>query len=692
MSDLSGNVHWLLDALQKTHADIALPVGTHLPTNTVEAWRQLKSVLGLSDAEIAQAVAASFELDTGSLADFQPKAGTSLPERMCREIGLLPLYRDSEKMVLGVSDPRLLPEQLDRLKFISKGAFKLVIMSPDDIDTGLTNLFSSGSQEKTTNRFDLLAGDATDAKTVKLAKAIFRAAIDKGASDIHIHPFVGGGAIRFRIDGLLERIATLPAETLSSLARLFSNRAGLDPNPMIAQDGRLKLDYGLREIDVRLSILPVFDGVRIVCRLLDQGKSFSLSQSGFATSDYQAIRRLIGRGNGIVLLTGPTGSGKTSTLYALLAELNGVDVNIMTLENPVEYVMPGISQVQVNEAQGLSFADTLRSILRQDPDIVLIGEIRDAETARIAAQAALTGHMVLSTLHTNDALSTVPRLLDLGLDASVLADALVGVVSQRLVRKLCDNCKTPVTEPLSAGEEAFYRITGEHVSHRPTGCEKCNFTGYSGRLPIIEHMDVSDDMRIALLQGVQNVEELGKANAGHLQLMSESAMRWIVSGKTTPLEVQRVTGIRFWQELSDKYQVELGIMPTYQDQVKDTGSQLKVMLLSSNEQMLIQFQLHSSYAFEPVSTNDQAAEALDVNNAYIAIIIDTQLAMEDAVAWLTELRSKLTWSGLPVLFITDNDTVAIEELLVRFQAPFVNVDEQNYPAAVEYLHTLLTTH
>ncbi len=250
MMKASGTYHWLFDALQKSRPDIVIPADTHLSDKTAEAWLQLKSVLGLNDAEIAKAIAGAYELGTGSLKDFQPKANINLPERICREMGLLPLYRENDEVVFAVSDPRLLPEQVNRLKFINKGGFKLVIMSPDEIDTGLTNLFSAGSQEKTTNRFDLFSSDSSDVKTVQLAKAIFRAAIDKRASDIHIHPFVGGGAVRFRIDGLLERIATIPAETLSALARLFSNRAGLDPNPMIAQDGRLKLDYGLREVDV----------------------------------------------------------------------------------------------------------------------------------------------------------------------------------------------------------------------------------------------------------------------------------------------------------------------------------------------------------------------------------------------------------------------------------------------------------
>lgn len=286
---------------------------------------------------------------------------------------------------------------------------------------------------------------------------------------------------------------------------------------------------------------------------------------------------------GIVLLTGPTGSGKTSTLYALLAELNAVDVNIMTIEDPVEYVLPGISQVQVNEKQGLSFADTLRSILRQDPDIVLVGEIRDGETARIATQAALTGHLVLSTLHTNNALGALPRLLDLGLDASILADALLGVVSQRLVRRLCESCHQPSLAPYLPSETEFQRLTGEYPAYRPAGCQACDYTGFRGRLPVIESLEISLPLRQAIVAGERRLDELARIAAGYRRSMAASAKDWIVSGQTTPAEVQQVLGMGFWRELAVEHGARPESLSANLQQESQPGRRMKILLLSQDQ-------------------------------------------------------------------------------------------------------------
>jgi CheY-like chemotaxis protein len=383
---------------------------------------------------------------------------------------------------------------------------------------------------------------------------------------------------------------------------------------------------------------------------------------------------MINSSAGIVLMTGPTGSGKTSTLYALLEELNTVDVNIMTIEDPVEYVLPGISQIQVNAKQGLSFADTLRSILRQDPDIVLVGEIRDGETAKIAGQAALTGHLVLSTLHTNDALGCLPRLLDLGLDGSILADALLGVVSQRLVRRLCISCRQPTKAPHSATDQEFQRLTGEYPAYHSVGCKDCGYTGFKGRLPIIESLEISPALRQAIANGEHRLDELARVAAGNRRTMTASSKNWIVSGETTPAEVQYTLGMRFWSELAHEHGVPLETININLAQGSNGKARMKLLVLGQNQALSEDLERELGYSTVSVSDIAAAADYLKQHNDVIALVIDAVLAESPYEDWLRNLRASLAWSGLPALFVTRVDDAVLKSLLTRFEAPYVDHD------------------
>lgn len=679
--------HWLIDAAYQLQPDQTLPPGVAISPNRAESWTQVAGIFHISTQQLAAAVASRYGFSVGEMRRFQPTEGSCLPERLCREVGAVPLWHDAETVCVAVSDPRLTPDQLNQLGFAANRKIQLVVLPPDDIDTCMLRLFSaakSAAQSKL-KAIDLLAPIATgdNQATVKLAVAIFRTAIDRNASDVHIHPFVGGGAIRFRIDGLMRRIATIPMESLDALSRFLRNNAGLEASPLKPQDGRLRFLYGRRELDVRLSILPTYDGDRIVCRLLDQSRNFSLQQSRFSIADQQALRRLTSHSAGIVLLTGPTGSGKTSTLYALLSELNSVDVNIMTIEDPVEYVLPGISQVQVNERQGLSFADTLRAILRQDPDIVLVGEIRDEETARIATQAALTGHLVLSTLHTNDALGSIPRLLDLGLEASVLADALIGVVSQRLVRRLCEACRHPRQEPGFPVDDEFHRITGEYPAYRSVGCEKCDYTGYRGRLPVIERMEMVPPLRQALLTGGRSLASLKDATQGHRRSMAASAKDWIVSGWTTPTEVQQVLGMKFWTELAEEHGVELGTLNFDVSSHGQADRRMKILLLSPDQALADHLAATLIYGVERVSDEQAAVALIEQQGSVIALVFDSALCATAPEAWLTNLRTTLASSGLPGLFVLRENATDLPALLEHYGAPSIAyADAQTEEVAV----------
>jgi type II secretory ATPase GspE/PulE/Tfp pilus assembly ATPase PilB-like protein len=675
---MNSGKHWLLEAALLGHPEVALAADLAIAPNLSDAWAQVCGLFHISAADLAARVAKAHGLEQGSLKRFQPGEGSCLPERMCRELQLVPLWHERDLACIAVSDPRFTQDQSRQLSFAAKRPVELVVLDPQSIDTCQTRLFAQPQRSGNvkTQVIDLLDKGSLESQSsnVKLVGAIFKSAVDQNASDIHIHPFVGGGAIRFRVDGVMRRIATLPIESLESIARYLKTHAGLEPNPLKPQDGRLRLKYGQREIDVRLSILPVYDGDRIVCRLLDQSRNFSLQHSRFSAADQQALRRLVGQSAGIVLLTGPTGSGKTSTLYALLTELNGVDVNIMTIEDPVEYVLPGISQVQVNDKQGLSFADTLRSILRQDPDVVLVGEIRDEETARIALQASLTGHLVLSTLHTNDALGAIPRLLDLSLDASVLADALIGVVSQRLVRGLCEDCRQPRSAPTSASEDEFKRITGEYPAYRPVGCEKCGYTGFKGRLPLIEYVEMGPNLRQALLTGGRSLATLQDAVRGHRRSMAASAKAWIVSGQTTPLEVQKILGLKFWTELAQEHGKDVGAL-NFSVSEGQADKRMKLLLISGDAGLAKQLGSALPYGVEHVGDETAALQRIEKLGDVMALVIDSGLCTGTPVAWMVALRTALASTGLPVLFVVREGTETLQMLLERYGAQFVKLDE-----------------
>jgi type II secretory ATPase GspE/PulE/Tfp pilus assembly ATPase PilB-like protein len=636
------------------------------------AWSQVARASGLTPRELAAAVALTNGLDAVDPKQIDFSQASLLPERMCRQQGLVPVSHDEATLVIAVSDPRLPLEQLQALRFSAQRSIRLAVMAPDDIDTAQLRLFSQEHRSKSVGdlpEVDLLADDGVRnvPQAVSLAKAIFRAALDLNASDVHAHPFVGGGAIRLRVDGVMRRVSTINASTLEALARYLKAQAGLDPNPLKPQDGRLRLRYGRRMIDVRLSILPAYDGDRIVCRLLDQSRNFSLQSSGFSTAEQQTLQRLVLRDAGMVLLTGPTGSGKTSTLYALLSELNTVDVNIMTIEDPVEYVLPGISQIQANEKQGRSFADTLRSILRQDPDIVLVGEIRDGETARVAAQAALTGHLVLSTLHTNDAMGTIPRLLNLDLDPAILADALLGVVSQRLVRKLCEACRVAPSVPYRPGEEEFHRLTGSYPRYRAQGCKRCAMTGFRGRLPIVEIFETTRELRHAIQTGEHSLRALTAAVGGRHHLMSRSAEARIRAGETTPAEAQRAMGMGFWYELAESHGVDTG---TLRDELAEevlAGRRLRVLVVSTDPLLADEVRSAVPYQLDCADSVAAASEALDQQLGVMAVVIDAHLIEAAGGHALREsletMANASPWAGLPLLLVRATAAPDDEQLL-----------------------------
>lgn len=370
----------------------------------------------------------------------------------------------------------------------------------------------------------------------KLAWSLVERAVAAGASDLHLEPMRDAVRVRIRVDGLLRELVRLPLTAHSTLVTQLKVAANMDiAEKRVPQDGRIALELDGRSVDLRLSTLPTSLGEKIAIRLLAQQELLQLEELGFTQANVASYRRLFTQPNGLILLTGPTGSGKTSTLYATLAELDAATRNIITLEDPVEYSLPGINQVAVNRRSGMTFAKGLRAIVRQDPDVIMLGEIRDEETAGIAVQAALTGHLVLSTLHTNSAAGAVYRLLDMGIAPYLLAAALRGVVAQRLVRRLCPACRRQRTA--TAAEHSFL---GAATVWEQQGCEQCQAAGYRGRVAVQEVLPLTTSLQQLVLQRAP-VEELEQAaRAEGLRSLAEDAAAKALDGLTTVQELWRV--------------------------------------------------------------------------------------------------------------------------------------------------------
>ncbi len=379
-------------------------------------------------------------------------------------------------------------------------------------------------------------------RTNKLAQELLDEALDRGASDMHVEPVEQGVMVRIRVDGLLQELRLLPVALQSTLLTQLKVSSGMDiAEKRVPQDGRMVLDRGSTQVDLRLSSLPTINGEKLAVRFLQrQDTLLQLDSLHFTPQNLACYRRLFKQANGLVLVTGPTGSGKTTTLYATLQELDAASSNIITLEDPVEYKLDGINQVAVNRKGGMTFASALRAVLRQDPDIIMLGEIRDEETAVLAVQAALTGHLVLSTLHTNDAVGAIFRLLDMGIADYLLAASLRGVLAQRLVRRPCPHCGLKRTA--SAAEQRYLgRAAGDSILlAQGTGCAHCHGTGYSGRVAVHEVMTIDKAMQQALLGGASEEILLQQAAACGWRSLAADASVKALQQMTTVQELWRV--------------------------------------------------------------------------------------------------------------------------------------------------------
>ncbi len=388
------------------------------------------------------------------------------------------------------------------------------------------------------------AEEAQARPIIKLVDTLIADGITSRASDIHIEPAEGGVAVRYRIDGVLRQVMRIPRSAGIPLISRIKIMSGMDiADRLRPQDGRCRVAVNGNPVDLRVSTLPASLGEKAVIRILNTKSTvLTLEALGFLEEERRTVTQLLANKEGILLVTGPTGSGKTTTLYAALRQVQGEGVNIVTVEDPVEYRLgANIVQVQVHEKAGLTFATALRSILRQDPDVVLVGEIRDMETAQIAIQASLTGHLVLSTLHTNDAPNTITRLVDMGMEAYKVGSALRGVVAQRLLRRLCPHCKTKQTDPIPERVKKFLPLGVQERLFQGVGCGECAMTGYRGRFAILEILVMTQELERLISKGTTADQIASTARADGMKGLFESGLRHVVSGETSIEELLRVT-------------------------------------------------------------------------------------------------------------------------------------------------------
>ncbi len=483
-----------------------------------------------------------------------PSLLTLIPENMANRYLVMPIRKERNKLFVAMADP-MDYYAIDDMRMSTGFQIEVAIATKDEVKLFIERYYGmKGSLDEAMQSMGQASAAATSAGTdaelvdedspvVRLVSQILSQAVGNGASDIHFDPMENSMNVRFRVDGTLRTVQSLPKTMQNVVTARLKVMANLNiAEHRLPQDGRFRVTLDFREIDVRVSILPTIYGEKTVLRVLDLTSSLQkIEQIQFTDSNLKMVRHMLNAVSGMVLATGPTGSGKTSTLYAALSELNQPSVNIITVEDPVEYRMVGINQVAVNVVTGLTFAKGLRSILRQDPDIVMVGEIRDGETAEIAIRAAMTGHLVLSTLHTNDSVSSIARLIDMGVDRFLVATALRGVIAQRLVRKICDDCKTsyvPTQVELELLHNEGFAETGLMIGR---GCSTCGRTGYRGRIAIHEVLQIDDTIRSMVLHGASDAEIRLYAtdNKGFHTLLWDGLGK-VKSGVTTISEVLRV--------------------------------------------------------------------------------------------------------------------------------------------------------
>ncbi len=517
----------------------------------------------ISREELYEILQYIYETEYVDLSNYviDPEVISLITEKTALRFKLIPLSRNDDELIIAMANP-LDVYAADFVRDHTKiRKIKTLLSSEEDILNAITNYYELGEYDDIIEKLGTevvfkedeeeedskkLEARSKEAPIIQLVNMLIVQGVKDRASDIHIEPIEKGILIRFRIDGILHDIRTLPIAIKSAVISRIKILSKMDiAERRLPQDGRFQVKFGSREVDLRVSTIPTVLGEKVVLRLLDKSKGLiQLEQLGFIPGQLEEFESIISKSYGIILLTGPTGSGKTTTLYAALNQVNSKDKNIITVEDPVEYKLNRINQIQIKPKINLTFANTLRSILRQDPDIIMVGEIRDTETAQIAVQAALTGHLVLSTLHTNDAASAITRLIDMDVETFLITSSVIGVIAQRLVRVLCDKCK----EEYKPGKGVISTLNIKSESpdkiklYRASGCPSCKNTGYYGRTSIYELIVLDEEIKSLIISKASSNIIKDTAIKKGMKTLKDSGLKKVIQGITTIEEVLRVAG------------------------------------------------------------------------------------------------------------------------------------------------------
>ena len=510
----------------------------------------------VSDKDIADALSKLLELPIVARSEYPNEAvlNGAISYRFLKESSSIPLDLQEDKIVLAMVDP-LDQHVVDAVRIATGKSVEVRIGTLSDIDNAINQISGLDSSkmdqivdevnvdEISDDELDQLKDLASEAPVIRLVNLIIQRAAEQGASDIHIEPFEGDLKVRYRIDGVLQEVESPPRQFAAAVISRIKIMAKLNiAERRLPQDGRIRNRIQGRDYDMRISTVPTMHGESVVMRLLNQESVvLDFKALGFQKQDHEKFLECLRLPHGMILLTGPTGSGKTTTLYTALSLLNEPHRKIITVEDPVEYQLEGINQIQAKASIGLTFANALRSIVRQDPDVIMVGEMRDLETAEICVQSALTGHLVLSTLHTNDSSSSITRLMEMGVEDYLLTSTLNAVVAQRLVRVLCDQCKTKVEIPAKVKDQLGADVQNKHMYISESGCEACHYTGYNGRICILELLVITDELRKLILDHADATTLENAALQQGMKTMYQDGLNKVALGITSLDEILRVT-------------------------------------------------------------------------------------------------------------------------------------------------------
>jgi type IV pilus assembly protein PilB len=631
-----------------------------------EVWRMVARGCGVSQAELAERVAAHFHLGVADLTTVQTRALALVPEKLARAHHLLALRESDREIVIAGSDPTDV-EGEHFIAFVTGRKPVIEIAPPDAIQELLDARYApERAVERLLSRVgaDIAASvrveheaapesvatrEAESAPIQRLTSLILGDAVRARASDIHIEPDGEEARVRFRVDGVLRPYTRLTRPILNRVVSRIKILGKMDiADRLRPQDGRARIRLDDRSIDLRLSTVPTRESEKAVVRLLDPKNARRLQDLALAETEMSALRSLLGCRDGIVLVTGPTGSGKTTLLYAALREMPAGEVNVMTVEDPIEYDLPGLTQIQVEPKRDVTFANALRSILRQDPDVIFIGEIRDAETAAIAVQASLTGHLVLASLHTNDAVGAVGRLADLGVERGAIASTLRGVTAQRLVRRACPACRLPISGALTPLEERLSRRYDVEPVVRAIGCSSCAYTGYYGRVPLMEILVSSQALELAIVEGRSTSQLQSTAILQGLQPLREAARARVLAGETTLEEIDRELGERDLEMARPEPQPHALVADD--DAVART---VAGALLASN-----------GFQVSEASDGLEALRMIRSGPAVSLLVLDLAMPGMSGLDVLRQLRGAVATSLLPVVVLTGttDDHMEVESM------------------------------